>query len=90
MQAEDLVLNHCSQGQEVEELRELFPHVGVSVLAQTFVVESVPVIKHIITRCSDDANSDLNLIVKPHSAELACSVTALGSEGVWGRALTPE
>lgn len=41
MQAEDLILDHRGQGQIVEEFSKLFPNVSVSVLAQTFVVESI-------------------------------------------------
>jgi hypothetical protein len=45
MEAEDLVLDDSGKGQVVEQLSELFPHVGVAVLPQAFVVEAVPVIK---------------------------------------------
>lgn len=41
VQAEDLVVNKCCERQVVEKIGEEFPHVGVSVLAQTFVVEAV-------------------------------------------------
>ena len=41
VQAEDLVVDERGQGQVVEEVGEEFPHVGVAVFAQTFVVEAV-------------------------------------------------
>ena len=42
MQAEDLVLNDSCERQIIEELRELFPHVGVAVLAKALIIEAVP------------------------------------------------
>lgn len=42
VETEDLVLNHCRQGEVVEQLSELFPHVGISVLPQALIVETVP------------------------------------------------
>ena len=45
MQAEDLTLDDSGQRQVVEKLSELFPDVGVAVLAQALVVEAVPIIK---------------------------------------------
>ena len=41
MKTEDRVLNHCSEWQVVEELSELFPHVGITVLAEALIIESV-------------------------------------------------
>jgi ActR/RegA family two-component response regulator len=41
MQAEDLVLNDGCEWQIIEELRELFPHVGVAVLAKALIIEAV-------------------------------------------------
>jgi len=41
MEAEDLVLDHSRQGQVVKKLCELLPDVGVSILAQAFVIETV-------------------------------------------------
>lgn len=41
METEDGVLNHSSQWEVVEQLSELFPHVGISVLAQAFIIESI-------------------------------------------------
>lgn len=41
VQTEDLVLDDCSQRQQVEEVGVVLPDVGVAVLAQAFVVESV-------------------------------------------------
>ena len=42
MQAEDLVLNDSSEGQVVEQLSELLPHVRIAVLSQALIVEAVP------------------------------------------------
>jgi hypothetical protein len=42
VEAEHLVLHDGGQGQEVEKLSELLPHVRVTVLAQALIVETVP------------------------------------------------
>ena len=39
-----MVLDDGGQGQVIEELSELLPHVGVAVLAQALVIETVPII----------------------------------------------
>ena len=44
VQTEDLAGDHGRQGQVIEELSELLPHVGVAVLTQALVVESIPII----------------------------------------------
>jgi len=41
MQAENAVLNDCSQLQVVEEGGEVLPHIGVAVLPQALIVEAV-------------------------------------------------
>ena len=41
METEDGILNHSSQWEVVEQLCELFPHVGISVLAQALIIESI-------------------------------------------------
>ena len=41
MEAEDLVVDQRGEGEVVEEVGEVFPHVGVAVLAQALVVEAV-------------------------------------------------
>lgn len=41
MQTEDLVLDESGEGEEVEEVGEVLPDVGVAVLAETLVVEAV-------------------------------------------------
>ena len=41
VETEDLVVNQGGQGQVVEEIGEVFPDIGVAILSQTFVVESV-------------------------------------------------
>ena len=42
MKAEHLVLNDSGQGEEVEQLSELLPYVCVSILAQAFIIKTVP------------------------------------------------
>lgn len=41
METENLVLDERGQGQVVEEIGEVFPHRGVAIFAEAFVVESV-------------------------------------------------
>ena len=41
MQAEDLLLHHSSDGQVIEQVCELLPHIGISVLSQTLVIEAI-------------------------------------------------
>lgn len=41
MQAEYLSINKGGEGQIVEQISEVFPHVGVAVFAQTFIVEAI-------------------------------------------------
>ena len=41
VETEDLVFNNSRQGQVVKKLSELLPDLGVAVLAQAFVIESV-------------------------------------------------
>lgn len=41
MQTEDLVVDESGQGEVVEQVGEVFPHVCVSVLSETFIVEAV-------------------------------------------------
>ena len=41
VEAKDLVFNDSSQGQVVKKLSELLPDVGIAILAQAFVIESV-------------------------------------------------
>ena len=42
MQAEHLVLNDSGEREEIEELCELFPNIGISVFAKTLVIEAIP------------------------------------------------
>ena len=42
VETEDLVLDDSCEWEVVEELRELLPYVGVTVLSQAFIIESVP------------------------------------------------
>lgn len=41
VEAEDFLLDDSSEGQVIEEIREVLPHVSISVLAQALVVEAV-------------------------------------------------
>lgn len=41
MQAENLVVDKSGQGQVVEEIGEEFPNIGVAILSQALVVETV-------------------------------------------------
>ena len=41
MHAEDLVVDHDAEGQEIEHIREIVPDIGVAVLAGAFCVETV-------------------------------------------------
>lgn len=41
MQTEDLVFDQSSEGEIVEEVGEVFPHVGVAVFAEALVIEAV-------------------------------------------------
>jgi hypothetical protein len=41
VQAEDLVVDERRKGQVVEEVGEVFPHVGIAVLAEALIVEAI-------------------------------------------------
>ena len=41
VEAEDLVLDQGGQGEEVKEVGEVLPHVGIAVLSKTFVVKPI-------------------------------------------------
>ena len=43
METEDLALDNSSQWKIIEELSESFPHIGISILSQTLIVEAVPI-----------------------------------------------
>jgi hypothetical protein len=42
VKTKDLSLNNSSQGKVVEKLSESFPHIRISVLSQTLIIEAVP------------------------------------------------
>ena len=44
VKTEDLVLNNCSEGEVIEELGELLPDVSVTILSQTFIVETISIV----------------------------------------------
>jgi hypothetical protein len=41
VEAEDLIVDKGGEGQVVEKIREIFPHIGVAIFSETLVVESV-------------------------------------------------
>lgn len=41
MEAEDLIFDEGGEREEIEEIGEVFPNIGVAILAQTLVVEAV-------------------------------------------------
>ena len=42
MEAENLILDDSSERQVIEELGELLPNVCVTILSQTFIIETIP------------------------------------------------
>jgi hypothetical protein len=43
METEDLALDNSSQWKIIEEFSKSFPHIGISILSQTLIVEAVPI-----------------------------------------------
>lgn len=43
MEAEDLALDHGSEGKVVKQLSELLPHIGIAVFPQALVVEAIAI-----------------------------------------------
>lgn len=41
VQAENLVVDECSEGEIVEEVGEVFPDISIAVFSQTFVVKAI-------------------------------------------------
>lgn len=41
VETEDLAFNYGSEGEQVEEISEVLPHIGVAVLAEAFIVEAI-------------------------------------------------
>lgn len=46
MKTENLSFNDSCQGQVIEKLGELLPYVGVSILSQAFIIETIPIQTH--------------------------------------------
>jgi hypothetical protein len=44
METEYLAFNDSCQRKVIEELSESLPNIGVSILSQTFIIETVPII----------------------------------------------
>lgn len=42
MQTKDLVLNNGSEREVIKEFSKYFPNLGVAILAQTFIIKSIP------------------------------------------------
>ncbi len=47
MEAENLVLNHRSKREIVEELGEDLPHVSISIFAKAFIIKSISKKSHV-------------------------------------------
>jgi hypothetical protein len=41
METEDLIFDHCGKRQEIEQVCEVLPHVGIGILADALIVEPV-------------------------------------------------
>jgi hypothetical protein len=41
MEAEDLSFDDCCEGKKVEKVGEVFPYVGVPILAKAFIIETI-------------------------------------------------
>ena len=66
VEAEDLSVDQGGQGKVVEKVREVLPHVGVSVLAEALVVEAVDLrdLTGLVVAAQDrDALTETNLEV---------------------------
>ena len=55
METENGALNNCSQRQVVEKLSELFPDIGITVLAKALIIKSVSTTMN--TKMSDEHNA---------------------------------
>ena len=64
MEAEDLVLDHSSEWEVIEEFCELFPDICVTILSQTLIVEAISIHRNktrLIMMC---LYGDLNIYAK--------------------------
>lgn len=41
METEYLVFNESSKGKVIEEIRKIFPNIGVAIFTQTLIIESI-------------------------------------------------
>ena len=48
MEAEYLRFNNCSKREVIEEFSELFPNISITVFSQTFIIETISVLKIIM------------------------------------------
>ena len=58
VKAEDLVLDDSGQREVIEELSELFPDIGVTILSQTLIIESVSKTATIVVNTNDQKDSE--------------------------------
>ena len=74
MKAEDLILDHCSQGQVIEKFCEALPDVSVSILAKALIVETITIIiKSQIVSILAIISTRLSMNVSSHSKNLKVS-----------------
>lgn len=45
----NLTLNKSSKWKIIEQVGEIFPDIGISILSQTFIIETIPEIYEILT-----------------------------------------
>jgi hypothetical protein len=41
MQAENFLLNNSSEGEVIEEISEVFPHISVSILPKALIIKTI-------------------------------------------------
>ena len=63
MEAEDLILDDGSQREIIEQFSENFPNVGISVLSEALIIETIPIQRNSILNLSDLHLSDLTGLV---------------------------
>ena len=50
MQAEDLTVHQGGQRKVVKQVGEILPHIGIAVLAQTFIIKPVNLEKNVMEK----------------------------------------
>jgi hypothetical protein len=74
VQTEDLLLDQRGQGQVIEEVGEIFPHIRIAVLAETLVVETVTAQQRIGNN-SNEHERDVRCSVDMHADASVCTDT---------------